>query len=47
MSRTRQSSIPFVQFYPELLEIARAKETIKPGVRLAEVNLTRAPWSHP
>jgi len=26
----------FVQFYPELLKIARAKGTIKPGVRLAE-----------
>jgi hypothetical protein len=26
----------FVQFYPELLKIARAKGTIKPGVRLNE-----------
>ena len=26
----------FVQFYPELLKIARAKGTIKPGVRLDE-----------
>jgi hypothetical protein len=26
----------FVQFYPELLKIARAKATIKPGVRLDE-----------
>jgi len=26
----------FVQFYPELLKIARAKGTIKPGVRLEE-----------
>src|SRR5258708_10309751 len=26
----------FVQFYPELVRIARAKGTIKPGVRLAE-----------
>ena len=26
----------FVQFYPELLQIARAKGTIKPGVRLTE-----------
>jgi hypothetical protein len=24
----------FVQFYPELLSIAKAKKTIKPGVRL-------------
>jgi len=24
----------FVQFYPELLKIARAKSTLKPGVRL-------------
>lgn len=26
----------FVQFYPELLKIARAKKTIKPGLRLEE-----------